>query len=658
MNRFLRKNQKKLMAVFAVFLMIVFIITLNPRGMNTGQPAVSAGTLNGHNVDRTDLVECQEEWSLLSQLQYSDPNDPRNTGPLLIYTLGEASQHISPNTPTFYLLKYEALQRGLAASDEEVQSILKNNVPDIPTDVSNQQVEDAIRDALTVRNLIEQASDAIKITRPLRKWEISRIGQRLTLNVASFEASHYLPKVSQPTQAEIDAQFNKLRDTLPGQYGSDDSPLGFGYKMPTRVKVQYLGISQENLLHAAQASKSEQDWYVQAYNQYQSHRDAYDNQQVVVPATEPSAATRLSRPQVRKLENVQADWELHASLVLTSLYEQEANRIEKLVERKISDSLSTGYGSWRDSGGGASTNASTEPSTVSSSDYISSQFMFDLAQSIHDQFGVECSCQQTPTVMTADQLQTLPGIGNSLCQGPDGRQWIPFAHYATLLKPELPDDVAKAALGRMALSEWQPSQTMQTYTGDLYFFRISQIDLAHQQQLADVKDQVIADCKMSAAYDMARKAAQKLVDDSKTKPFMQLAQSAGAFVVKTEPFVPYQYLSPSQDEVQQISPLQLKPYSVESLAHTAQQLLSAPLSFDQRPVQLAQLYADDIAAAVHLDSTQSTWGSEFSATAEGTIISQTTIQQRNALMADYCSYDAVAQRVGFKSASDTSQPSP
>src|SRR5579863_2993403 len=112
---------------------------------------------------------------------------------------------------------------------------------------------------MAVRALLDQASSIIKITKPLREWELSRADQNLVVSTANFPAARFKDQIPDIKDSDITAQFNSFKDMLPGQYGSAGNPLGFGYKIPNRVQVQYIGIRGDDAKAAAKASKSEQD---------------------------------------------------------------------------------------------------------------------------------------------------------------------------------------------------------------------------------------------------------------------------------------------------------------------------------------------------------------------------------------------------------------
>ena len=64
MNKFIRKNQKKMLAVFSILLMIVFVVTLGYRGPGTGGGAeVVVAHMGKTAITGTEMAEAKAEWA-------------------------------------------------------------------------------------------------------------------------------------------------------------------------------------------------------------------------------------------------------------------------------------------------------------------------------------------------------------------------------------------------------------------------------------------------------------------------------------------------------------------------------------------------------------------------------------------------------------------
>ena len=80
-----------------------------------------------------------------------------------------------------------------------------------------------------------------------------------------------------------------------------------------------------------------------------------------------------------------------------------------------------------------------------------------------------------------------------------------------LFQPWLSDADKNSQRGALAIAQWQPSNPIEDPQHNIYVFRISGSDAAHEPALNDVKDQVVADCKISAAYAKALQVGRLLL---------------------------------------------------------------------------------------------------------------------------------------------------
>lgn len=650
MNRFIRRNQKKLLAVFGAFLMVVFIVQLAPKGMQSGPVEHTAGTLAGTKISQLQIIAASDEWRLLRQLRYADPNGRDIT--LLDSMIGpDATAAIDKNPRAFFLLLAETRQQGIVVDNEQVQSVLHNDVANLPADGTDEmdRVVQAVHDFMAVQTLLMREASVIKISAPLRQFMLARGDQLITLNVVNFPAGQYLDKVKKPTDLDLRNQFDTFSDKIAGNYGSAADPLGFGYKTPPRVKVQFIGLHRDDVRRAAIASKDERDWYVAAFGEFKANRDEYDKETLPAateptsrPTTQPLAAA-TTQP-ARKLDDLDADFQLHAPLVLNHLYDQATQDLGGQILRKISDALSNGFGNWHDAQAASPT---TMPAAIAQ--YASYAFFENLARSIQKQFGVLPVTGNIDQFKAAEDLIQVPEIGRTYFVPGANSTPIPFAFYATAYVDPLMDASMKnSQQSDLRLAVWQPSKLMIDQTGsDYYFFRISAADPAHVPPMADVKDKVLADWKLSGAYDMANDAAHALLTDARNRGLPAAAKSAGRSIVMTEPFQPTRVLDDTSS-IPTIRPLNLKGTSARDLAAATQELLSASPTSGTHPLSVAELPPDAVIAVIQLDAATPLWTSENRNLAESQLIYRGSMEEKSELWAQLCDYGALAERMDFR----------
>ena len=88
--KFLRKNQRKALAILCVVGMVSFIAGLAPGGFKQiFNQEESIGTLNGKSVGLTQIQNARQVFLLLKALRYTDPTRPNVNGiPLMVALLG------------------------------------------------------------------------------------------------------------------------------------------------------------------------------------------------------------------------------------------------------------------------------------------------------------------------------------------------------------------------------------------------------------------------------------------------------------------------------------------------------------------------------------------------------------------------------------------
>ncbi len=681
MIKIIRKNQKKLMAVFAVGLMVMFIKGLVPD-TGPGNPAAHAvGTLAGAKVTGVQLKNYTDEWQFVRRLYVADPNHPdAQPQPLVLYLLGgELANRINQNlnssqgAPLYFLLVQEAIRQGIVIPNEQLQTFLVSDVHPLPEAGTEERenVELAVSHCLMIQRMMERATSVVKITRPLQQYYLARNGQDLSLKFAPILATSFLSQVPAPTDSDIHNQFDQYSDKIaaqlgknPSQFGQQSDPLGFGYKVPNRVLVQYIGVSHTDVHDAAVASKSKEDWYVAAYGEFKANRDDYDSRDLP-PATQPAerlgpstqpAPLHSLEPTSRKADNMDDDFALHADLVLNDLYDRESEKLLDTILKDINEKMSSGFGSFRDALASHGPKLTAGPAA----DYVSYKFMQDLAASIHSQYGITPILGNIEQLKTQEQLAQIPGIGQSFSPVSGSNQNLPFPLYATdLFQPMMSDAAKNSSFSALALAAWQPSNPLEDQAErNVYVFRISGSDPAHTPPIADVKDQVIADWKINAAYEKALEASHLLLSSAQRQGLDAAAAEAHLSTpVVTDLFNPASVLSGNRPAA--IPPLNLTPDSARELAGAAQQLLSTVPGANNRPQLLAELHADRIISVIELHEAKPMWDSQNKSEIAMDIVKGLRQEESVPLNAQLSTLQSVSDRLGYQTEqSPTTAPSP
>ncbi len=603
MYRFMQKNKKRLLAVFAAFLMIVFILPAGLDQMGGGNDPVLA-TIGDEEVHASELQNAEREWRLLSELRAGGPQ-MRFGGQLpFAMRLGwnemsemELMQGLPPvpvraiagNPRLFLLLQREAKRLGIGISDDRVNDVMVNELAGAlpPDKQSLEMLRGAVRSFLAVQTAFERASSVIKVSEPAVKHELARRTQNLTVSVIEVPAATYAEKLPAPTTQQAQAQFDKFKEKDP-QVDPQTNPFGFGYRFPNRVKFQYITVPREDVRKMVEASKSEYEWEVEARKYYLQNQSQFPTTQkspsdeapfsltgaTTAPATQSAtttatqtAASSTTRPFAEVKEDAKG-----------RLVVPEVERQITAIQGRIAAIMASDYQAFRNAAGGA-----TQPTTVPNSSqgvpYNSYEYLQKLAQTIQRDFKV------LPTVASFDdklrneqELAALEKIGSTF--DPDSNQ--PFAQYVTTAAvPFLPEEQRDDA---NALAVLAPSRPLRDTTNNVYLVRLTAADPAHAPaSLAEVADAVRADVSAAAAFDQAKSDATKLLEQAKQSGLKQAAESAQKNVLTVGPF--------PADVRGKLPGLELADEaSTTAFAQGAFKLLSTPAPRDgAKPVTLIEL---------------------------------------------------------------------
>jgi hypothetical protein len=561
MYRFIQKNNKKLLAVFAAFLMIVFILpsTMNQMGGGGGDPVLAK--IGDEELHASAFQQAEQEWRMLSELRAGPQTRFSGGGRLpFTYLLGwnEMSEFelmqgappvpvraITANPRMYLLLQREAQRMGIGIAEDRVNDILVNELAGMqpPDKQSLERLRQAIANFMLVQVGFERASSVIKVSEPAVRHELARRMQNVTVNAVEIPAAAYAEKLPAPTTQQLQSQFDKYKDVDPQV--TKDNPFGFGYRYPNRVKLQYITVPREDVRKMVEASKSEYEWEVEAqkyYLQNQSQFPTTQSSEAEAPfslagpttASTRSSTTQAARPTTRPFAEVKDDAK---SRVLIPEVERRANEIQT----RINALMAADYLPFRNAqpiGSAGTTQPATGTATAAAPKssqgvpFGSYEYLQRLAQTIQRDFKV------LPTVAAFDDklrdakdLATLERIG-SATESETGASFADYASTAAeaFLPAERRDDAA-------ALSLYEPSRVLRDIGNNAFIFRLTAADPAHAPaSVAEVADAVRNDVIAAAAFDQAKADATKLLDQAKQSGIRQAAQSAQKGVLTVGPF--------------------------------------------------------------------------------------------------------------------------
>jgi len=226
MFKFLRKYNKLILAVGGVLLMITFLIpqAITQLSRRAGErKATIARVGNNEKVSIDDWSKVQAEVKFMEDLGVGI----RGLGPI------QKPAH-------WYLLVREAEQAGLigapSLSDEEMQMIRMRTRTGDP-----EFVRQAIARYEGVNMMINLFENSAVFSDRRMKTFAERMMHMVSAETVVIEADKDKVQI-EPTQEEMQKQLDLYADKLPGE-----GEMGFGYKLPNRVKLEWLTVSADSV---------------------------------------------------------------------------------------------------------------------------------------------------------------------------------------------------------------------------------------------------------------------------------------------------------------------------------------------------------------------------------------------------------------------------
>jgi len=519
MYRFLQRNNKKLLAVFAAFLMIVFILPTTFDQMGGGQNPVLAKLGDGEELHAAELQAAEQDWQLLGNLRAGGGGGAFGGAYPLVYRLGPAAAGEIQNNPRlFILLQREAKRLGITVSADRVNDLITNELQgQTPNDrQSRERLYRAVEGLLLVEGGFHRAASVIKVSEPALKHALAQQTQNITVSLVEFPASNYAPATGPATAPaasaeQVKSQFDKYASLSP-QVDPKNNPFGFGYRYPNRVKFQYLSIPRDAVKKAVEASKSDYEWEVEAQKYYLQNQSQFPTTKPAEPEEAPFSLTATrpattqaaaSAPTTRPFAEVRDDAK---NRIVTPEVERRVNDIQN----RVAAIIAADYLAYRNAVGSTSQpTTAAAPASSLGVPYNSYDYLQRLAQKIQAEQKV------LPTVASfddklrgTDELKAIEHIGGTF--GEDGD----FPDYATsLAEPFVPSERQDDAA---VLSLFEPSRPMRDNANNVYLFRLTAADPAHAPASpAEVADAINKDLAAAAAYERAKAEATKLLDAGK-----------------------------------------------------------------------------------------------------------------------------------------------
>ncbi|HSV27703.1 MAG TPA: hypothetical protein VLH60_07405 [Sedimentisphaerales bacterium] len=377
--RWVRNNRNKLMAAFVVVIMIAFIMPPAFQQLAQGRvrKAVIAYYGDDSSITNISREEARQELIMLRQLfapqllALQQDVNLQLLGQVLFFdpevaaaisgNLKEAFASVSvpasnaeiddffhqladtDSANLWILLNAEADRAGMASSKEEAAQILSEFIPRLPElrgvpfreymtwlisqGISEEEALTTYAKLIKVFRYAQLKTSQELVTTNQLKAIVRNRTETMDPNVVRIDASVFLDPNAAFTQEQLTGQFEAFKNFLEGDY-TDENPYGFGYRLPSRVQLEYLILNMDDVRRAVPRPGMQE---MQAH--YQENKDSY-TEMVPDPADPNNPERRIAR--VRPYSEVADEIEqtLHNQHVQT-----RANAILAEAERLIEQGL-------------------------------------------------------------------------------------------------------------------------------------------------------------------------------------------------------------------------------------------------------------------------------------------------------------------------------
>ncbi len=399
----------------------------------------------------------------------------------------------------WYMLDAEARHKDIFVPQDTVDEF-KERLGINPTVIANVQkqhpvsvreIDQAIRAFVRVLRMISEATEGVKISEADVQNYVRQTREKARVDVVVIEAAKLIDEAYQPTEAEMKELFEKNKDRDP-VVGSMNE---FGYRLPERVQIEYIQVSQAELAKS-QAVREEE-----AFDYWTEHKAEF-----LKPATQPATApTTQTRPADRQPYGTFTEAKSHViERMRAERARQEALRLAREMIAKLA---------------GSRLKASRAQTTQPGSEEIpesekSSEFYPELVKTMSARYPGVLKYARTELV-DADGLSANPEIGRANAFAGERRP-VPVRRVAFAVSGLTPPDEEDAELARVYRAVYETCvEPLVDSDGNAYVFRnVQALPKQAPASWQDVQDALKVDVRKQRAYAEAERLAKALAEQA------------------------------------------------------------------------------------------------------------------------------------------------
>ncbi len=337
--KWFRKNNKKVMAVVVIVLMVGFIggSSISYIFQGSGGRDKAIAYYGKHKIDYYDRDEARQELEILqvlgapqvlqaqdllgivlSELLFSQDRATaevmsyaRQTIQRNRYRVGDKQlSQIYDRTATtdiyWILLREEAHMAGIHVSNEDVGRLLAQVIPQIAPGQTYTTVMQSMvnRYGMAESNILTvfgkvlavlQYAQAICSQEAVTGSEVrhlaSQENETMNTDCVEMKAAYFIDKTKVPPEADLAEQFDNFKTIPPGE-PNETNPYGFGYRLPDRLQLEYIALKLADVDAIVPAPTQEE---METF--YRNNRDRLFTEQVPTDPNDPNS------PMMDQLKN-------------------------------------------------------------------------------------------------------------------------------------------------------------------------------------------------------------------------------------------------------------------------------------------------------------------------------------------------------------------
>lgn len=497
MMKWLRKNNKMLLAVFMAFLMVVFVGGSALQDLLTPDP--SSGDMYQSNLGPVSGVDMRQAKFYTNILQ--------SRGHFWQAPFGRLPGIEPLEQPHWIMLTREAEKLGFAPSTVYIESLLRSQgvLEEVERGARQQRLQPKhFYHAISQYVMVREAAISIAFANRPSEAAIRNAAKaaldKVRIEAVVIPATAFLDEDMQFTEQELADHVDEYRDKDP------EGGLQFGYRVPPSVRIEYVSIDRDDIAANLRVGESTLE---------REAREYYDANRTTDPAFRRPGQEQVEGPVDEGApKSDYFTWEETQSLVISTVRNKWADQAAKAIANYL---LQQAADPWAYSKRGED-RYRVKPEGVDAPGYMK-EIVENMPEKIAYGDAVTLS---TTGFFTAIKAMALPEIGQA--RVPTQSRFLNLGSLAFKCQgvAELPKKGDTADY--VALFEPCRYVLRNIGNGDLFVFRVIETRDAHPAESVDeVREEAERDLRLLRGYETALSKGRQLMAQVRTRGGLEAA---------------------------------------------------------------------------------------------------------------------------------------